>query len=353
MVLQRLKLWSRRQTLQWLIFASSSVILEACTPLHQGFSGNELADSKPSPSMSFSLGVTTWIGLTPLLIALKKGFFEELGLRVDLKTFGYNPDYISAFLAGKLDAIAPVTSEAVLLATKGKDYRIVLVEDNSVGGDGILARNSISSIKDFKGKKIAVEKGAVSHFFLLKVLTAVGLSEGDVTLVNVDPAGAAAAYQVGNVDIAVTYAPFLKQANLAQPDGRIIYDSSQIPTAITDVYLFATEYIEANPEAVEAFVKGVFKGLGFLNQYPSEGLAIAAKELKIEPDALAADLKGISLPDARANLEMLGNKQSDSYLLEPLMDVARFLAKQGKIDTIPDMEQFLEPKFVKAALERY
>ncbi|NES43817.1 MAG: myristoyl transferase, partial [Moorea sp. SIO2C4] len=74
-------------------------------------------------------------------------------------------------------------------------------------------------------------------------------------------------------------------------------------------------------------------------------------ELKIKPDALAADLKGISIPDARANLEMLGNKQSDSYLRSPLMDVARFLANQGKIDTIPDMEQFLEPKFVKAALE--
>lgn len=75
----------------------------------------------------------------------------------------------------------PVTSEAVLVASYGKDYRIVLVEDTSVGGDGILARNSVADIKDFKGKRIAVDRGTVSHFFLLQVLKQAGLSENDVT----------------------------------------------------------------------------------------------------------------------------------------------------------------------------
>lgn len=184
-----------------------------------------------------SLGGVTWIGLTPFYIAQEKGFFTDNNLEIKLQIFGANTDDISAFIANRIDGcVSYVTSEAVLLADRVKDYKIVFVQDNSAGGDGIWARNSIASLADFKGQRIAVEQGAVGHFFLLQVLKEVGLTEKDITIINADAATAAAAYQAGNIDIASTYAPFLSQANEAQPDGRIIYDSSQMPTAITDFY---------------------------------------------------------------------------------------------------------------------
>ena len=52
--------------------------------------------------------------------------------------------------------IALATLAAVTLKSKGVDYRVVLVADNSLGGDGILARTSVTDIKDFKGKNVAV-----------------------------------------------------------------------------------------------------------------------------------------------------------------------------------------------------
>ena len=60
-----------------------------------------------------------------------------------------------------------MTSETVLMADKGKDFKVVMIQDNSQGGDGILARNSVADIADFKGKRVAVEQGAVGHFFLV------------------------------------------------------------------------------------------------------------------------------------------------------------------------------------------
>ncbi len=299
------------------------------------------------------MGSTVWIGLTPLFIALEKGFFKELNLKVDFKTFGANSDYVAAFLAGQLDALAPVTSEVVSLAAKGKDLQIVLVEDTSIGGDGILARNHIESIEAFRGEKIAVDRGGVSHFFLLQVLKEAGLSEANVTLINADPPAAAAAYQAGNVDIAVTYAPFMQQANQAQPDGRIIYDSSKMPTAIVDVYAFDRAYVEANPQAIEAFVRGIFKGLDFLSSNREEALEIAAKQFEVTPEDLAADLEGIQLPGAEVNLEMLGDSTSDLYLLNSLENLAEFLKEQGQIDEIPDLSNLLEPKFIEAVRSEF
>ena len=305
--------------------------------------------AQSAPKMKMSLGGVTWIGLTPFYIAQEKGFFADSNLDVNLQIFAANTDYVSAFLAGRVDGcISLVTSEAVLLADKGKDYKIVLVQDNSAGGDGILARNSIASIADFKGKKIAVEQGAVGHFFLLQVLKEAGLSDQDIKIINADASTAAAAYQAGNVEIASSYAPFLSQADKAQPDGRIIYDTSEMPTAITDFYTFDSKYIEANPEAVEAFIRAIVKALDFLETNRDEAIAIAAKKLEVTPEALAADLEGIELPNAEVNLKMLSEPSSDLYVLNSLNAMGEFLVAQGQINTVPDMASFIEPKFIQS-----
>ncbi|WP_216086653.1 ABC transporter substrate-binding protein [Halothece sp. PCC 7418] len=300
---------------------------------------------------SISLAGNIWIGFTPMFIAQEKGFFADRNIVVDFLGFDTTADSNAAFLADQVNAAAPISSELISLVAQDQNLRVVLIEDLSVGGDGILADNTIESIEDFRGKQIAVEKGTVSYFFLLQVLKDFGLSPSDVTFLNANPSAAAAAYQANNVDIAVTYAPYLQQANEARSNGRIIYDSSQKPTAITDLYIFDTEFIEENPQAVQSFVEGVFQGIDFLENNAEEGLEIAARKLQISPDALAADLKGIELPKAQRNLEMLGNPQSDIYLGKSLNNLAQLVAEQGEVQNIPtNIEQFLEPRFVEAAM---
>lgn len=341
----------RRHALHLLAGASGAALLHACgssSSSPEG-TGSEGASSGKA-SMKMTLGTIPWIGQVPLYIAQEKGFFEEEGLDFNLRLFGANSEYMAAFLSDQLDGVSPVSSEAVVMKAQGKDYKIVLVQDNSVGGDGILARDSITSIEDFKGKKVAVDTTGVSYFFLLQVLKEAGLSKDDITAVNTDTAAAANAFQSGSVDIAVTFAPFLQQAADAVEDGRIIYDSSKMPTAIIDLYLFDMAYIEANPEAVQAFVNAALKGLQYLKDNPDEGIAIGAKELEYSPEELEADLKGVTLPDTETNLKMLAEPDSDIYLAEPLEELADFLLAEGQIESDPgDLSTLLDPQFVQAA----
>ncbi len=330
--------WTRRQTLWMLVGAAGGLALHACTP--------------PTENQSPALGLFTWVGSTPLYIAKEKGFFEKRGLNLDIKVFNANTDANTAFISRRLDAVSPVGSEAVTLAAAGKDFRIVLVQDTSVGADGILARRSIGSLADFKGQRIAVEEGSVSHFFLLQVLDTVGLGSGDFTLINAPPDAAAAAYQTGNIAIAVTYAPYLQQANTAQPDGRIIYDSSQMPTAINDLYVFDTQYANSHPELVEAFIAGVLEGLEFLEANPQEGVAIASTQIGIPGDELQTGLQGVRLPDLQSNIEMLANPQSNVYLLNTMNSLAQFLQSQNQIQQLPDLTSFIDPRFVLALREK-
>lgn len=338
---------TRRQILWMLAGAAAGVGLHGCTQTAQTSSSEASPSASASEPMSASIGITTWIGNTPLYIAQEKGFFKELGLNLDIKVFQTVAQAFPAFTAGQLSAVAPVTSEVVSLAAKGVDYRIVMVEDTSLGADVILARNSIGSIKDFKGKKIGVELGGIGHFFVLQVLQTAGLTEKDVELVNTPPDAASAAYQTGNLDIVYTYSPFSEKANATQKDGRTIFSSKEMPTAIADLYVFRNDFIQANPKAVAAFVEGNLKGLEFLKTNREEGVAIMAKQLGITPKELDQQLGGIQIPDLATNLEMLDNPNSNLYMLKSMNNMAQFLKAQGQIDKIPDLSKVIDPQFVK------
>lgn len=336
-------LWTRRQTLWLLTGVTGSLVLHACTFGHQ------------KTQNTAAIGLNPWVGSTPLHIAKEKGFFQKRGLNLEIKIFSGTSDANSAYMSGRLDSWSPVTSEAVALAAKGgvaSEFRIVLVQDISDGADGILARNSIQTLANFKGKKIAVEQDSVSHFFLLKALETVGLTARDFTLVNTPPDAAAAAYQSGQIDIAVTYSPYLAKANQAQPDGRIIFDSSQLPGAIADLYVFSPQLIQTRPQIVDAFIRGIFDGLEFYHNHQEEGIAIAAAAIGISPGELAKDIDLIKLPNLVENLEILTDHNSSKSLLASMKSLAEFLKERQQIQQIPDLAKLIEPKFLQAIQSR-
>lgn len=336
--------WTRRQALRLMAGVAGSIGLHAC------------AQSTPSSSSSTAsslipvrVGSAPWIGCVPLYIAQEKGFFKKAGLDLNIQSFGTNLEGLPAFSAGQLQGMAPMTiAEASTLLDEGVNLRIVGVMNSSAGGDAILARNSVTSIEDFKGREVAVQKGGVSHFFLLQVLAEAGLGEQDIKIIDTNAETAATAYEAGNVEIACTYSPFLEKANAAQPDGRIIYDSSKMPTAIIDLYVFNANFVEQQPQAVEAFLKSLFEGLDFLNSYPQEARTIAAKYLDTQPEDVEAQLRGVRIPDLTVSLEMLGNPQSELYLLEPMTAMAEFLKDQGQIQTIPEVSRAIDPTFLQS-----
>ncbi|WP_164214178.1 ABC transporter substrate-binding protein, partial [Stenotrophomonas maltophilia] len=66
----------------------------------------------------------------------------------------------------------------------------------------------IQSIKDLKGKRVALNKGSNVHYLLLKVLEANHLSLSDIQPVYLPPSDARAAFEKGAVDAWVIWDPF-------------------------------------------------------------------------------------------------------------------------------------------------
>ena len=88
--------------------------------------------------------------------------------------------------------------------------------------------STIKTIAELKGKKIAVTKGAGSHYLLLAALAKSGLSFKDITPAYLTPADGRAAFVSNNVDAWVAWDPFLTSA-LHQTKGTDLIGRQQRP----------------------------------------------------------------------------------------------------------------------------
>ena len=132
----------------------------------------EAAGGEPVP---LRLAVSSWVGYGPLWLAEERGFFDEEGVAVDLTLVEVSADRITAMQADRLDASATTIDTWALFAAQGADLVQVLAVDESAGGDGIVAKQEITSIADLAGKTIAVQSASTSQFLLANALNEAGL----------------------------------------------------------------------------------------------------------------------------------------------------------------------------------
>ncbi|MDR7420256.1 MAG: ABC transporter substrate-binding protein [Armatimonadota bacterium] len=266
--------------------------------------------TQAAPAGALKIGYPVWVGYGPLFLAERKGFLKELGTSVEFILMeDTKPRYV-ALAAKRIDGMMTTIDTVVQRVKPDFQMAVVLPMDDSKGGDGIVARKEITSIKDLKGKKVAFSEGSVSHFFLAYLLQQNGMSLKDITMVNMTAGDAGAAFVANKVDAAVTWEPWLTKGKQA-PHGKLLVDSSATPNLIVDVLVFRKDVIKARPKDMENLVKAWVKAVEYWKANPDESNKIMAEAIGgwlKDPKEFAATLTGIRYYDAPALKEFFGTK---------------------------------------------
>src|SRR3990172_3634910 len=122
-----------------------------------------------SSAEPIKLGMSTWLGYAPLYLAKEKGFFKKQGVEVEIIVIESPADRRAAFAADKIQGMATTVDTHVMTAAAENPIPVkqVLALDDSHGGDGIVAKKEIKTIKDLKGKTVAAQLGAGASYFWL------------------------------------------------------------------------------------------------------------------------------------------------------------------------------------------
>lgn len=297
----------------------------------------------PAEAEKIKVGHDYWVGYSAVFVAHAKGFYEEAGLDVELVAFPGPGDSLPPLIAGSLDLNLTTLHNITMMAgTQGTPISLVYLLDSSFGADAIVARKEITDVAGLKGKKVAVTLNEVNHLMLILALESVGLSEEDVTLVNLDGTEAGTAFLAGAVDAACTWEPWISRA-LADGSGHAIFSTVDIPNTIINVVCATKEMQEARPEAIAKFIAATDKGSKFLKANPGEGAEIVGKKL----EAPAADITEMLATDVIFDLEDSQKLMAPGGQIEQTIGkIITFLKSKKLIELDVAASDLVSPEFV-------
>ena len=261
--------------LSWLALVGTImlIVLNACGSAATTTTGS----SKPSVIVGYEA-----FGGDPETYAIAQGLFnKDMNANVQLKYFDSGPAALAALASGSLQIMTDIGNAptASALAT-GVQLQIVYAQNLATTGEGLIVRNGsgINSVKDLKGKTIAVVRGSSSDFELNAVLAQNGISLSDVTKLNMAASSMQAAWNSHSIDAVYVWDP---QLNALKTSGGKILETDQDveKTAPTfNLVLANTSWAKSNPKLVQGFIQAQDQALTDINQNIPKALQIMSKQ---------------------------------------------------------------------------
>ena len=290
------------------------------------------------PESALRIGTNVWIGSEPLYLARELGSFDPAV--VQLVEYPSASEVLRAFRNQAIDGMVISLDELFGLAVEGFDPRVILVVDVSHGADVVVGREGMRTLRDLKGKSVAVESSALGAFVLSRALAVNGMQAGDVNVVHLESNEQAAAFDKGQVDGAVTFDPY--KAQFLRSGAKTLFDSTQIPGEIVDLLAVRASAVQQRPKQVQVLLNGWFDAVDYMQRDPKDAARRMGIRQQTSGEAFLEAQRGLHVPSREENLRMLGGTTPElaaaGRRLMTLMVDAKLLQKSV------DVERLLEPK---------
>lgn len=295
------------------------------------------------------IGYSDWPGWVAWEIGIKKGWFKEAGVDVEFVWMDYVKS-MEAYAAGKLDAVCVTNGDALVTGATGKPSVCILLNDYSNGNDMIVAKPGIKTLKDLKGKTVALEEGFVEHLLLLKGLELNGMTPSDVTIKNTPTNNTPQVFTSEGVDAIGAWQPNSGQALKLVPGSTPVFTSKDVPGLIYDGLFCDRESVVAKKEDWKKIIGVWVKISEYLADEDNldDALAILSERVGVKPAEYEPLLKGTKILTTAEALKAwekadgLGSVYGSSKIVDEFNVKFEVYEKPLEIDSYFDASLFKE-----------
>lgn len=252
------------------------------------------ADARDLTKMNFQLNWKITGDHAPYYVPLKKGWFQEEGLDVNIllgQGSAYTVQVVDTGKAevGISDAPVPIKGRA-----QGAKVKIIgIIFDKHPNCMYFWKESGIKKPQDIVGKTVAVP-AADGHYVMWPAFAKqIGVDPGSVKFVNIEPTAKPAALASKKADVVFelyTGKPFMEKAVPPEHLGAILWSDHGF-NAYAHSYITRDEVIQKNPELLRKFLKAAYRSWDFTLKNPQEAFRILAEYHPINQTDLLANLK--------------------------------------------------------------
>jgi len=241
----------------------------------------------------FNIAWSHYTGWEPWAYMQQAGILDKWAkkykIEIELTLVNDYVESINLYTSGRFIGCAMTNMDVLTIpAVGGVDSTALIVGDFSNGNDGIVMKNG-KSVKELKGRTVALVEFTVSHYMLARALEMNGMSEREIRTVNTSDSDIAAIFTAAPNGAAVTWNPPLQQARNAK-GATLVFDSSKIPGEIIDLMVVRTNA----PDSLKKALVGAWY----------ETMSIMSGSDKAAEDAIAfmAKSSAATVPEFKAQL---------------------------------------------------
>jgi len=216
------------------------------------------------------------------LILKQSNIFEVAKIKGDAKAYDSDAALIEDFSKGLINVAFTSDVPGILGLAKSGDG-LILASFGSLGRVGLMKRPDVQAgfIKDLKGLRIAVEKGTINHFYLLKWLAEEGIiPDKDLTVIKSDAGNIKSNLANRTADAAVFSDPDIRLSELTGAHTRIA------DGRFTSMVIMKKELYTKNPEMVKKLLESIKTACCYLIAHQVESNNMVGKTQKIQADLI-------------------------------------------------------------------
>jgi ABC-type nitrate/sulfonate/bicarbonate transport system substrate-binding protein len=234
----------------------------------------------------------------PLFVAKERGFFEQRGVKVDLRRFAASPEIGTALVSNDVQVGASV-AYSVILSTESRDpgaIKIFIVDsetpENYLSSFVVSKGSSIKVIEDLRGKKLGIFPGPTSRTFCEMVLEKHGLDpKGDLEIVEIDVASHISALESGTVNALFTYEPTGTQAVIEKGAIKILPGAVEreiMSPWQAGVWVISSKFAKTGPAQARAVMLALYDAIDYIRLNPVEAKGYLSKYTSIKENVALA-----------------------------------------------------------------
>ncbi len=282
-------------------------------------------------------------GSTAIAVAQELGYFAEEGLDVHLQMYTSGPPEIAAMVAGQVD-VGFIGSGAAWLAFSG-DVDIVSLDNIALTEEIVTRKNSgINSIKDLKGKTIAVQDGAAGFTLLLVALEEAGMSLKDVRILNIANDNIPSTFKEKSIDAWAGWKPATSSLAAALGDNALLLanNATYPKKAFPSTWVANKSFVKNKGDVLLRFLRALDKAMIYRAANPVLACGYASTYAQQATNELTAQLPDVIFPD-EALFRELYTTDGFANMLSNLRDIQASKLKRSDY-TIDDI---LSDQFVR------
>lgn len=281
---------------------------------------------RPRPLM---VAITSWPGYEYLYLAEQQELARRFQIDLHIQQFSSLQDQRRAYGNGDVDVIATTVPEAIAICqeTPQRCPQLVLVLDESVGADRLVARQEIRRPDQLQGRRVGIEASVLGQYLLLSSFGSRPVSLKRMMLVYDGPQALVHGLQTGTLDAIVTYAPHdlpLRQ----DPRFHTLFSSAALPGEIVDVLAVAPAFARRHPEAVRALVRTWWAAQDEVRRRPGPSRALMASRQRMDGRQFELSEQGLRYPGPAEQRRLLA---SDGPLARSMARLSALMQKAGSI----------------------